>query len=73
MIEKIDNDVILNIYNEVLEDVLSEVESEDLIVSSRSEVRDVAIERAAKFAAQHIKLILMDNAPTNFEMPEESV
>lgn len=73
MIKKIDNDVIMNIYNETLEDVLSEVESEDLIVSSRSEVRDVAIERATKYAAQHIRRILMGNAPTNFEMPEESV
>ena len=73
MIENIDNDVIMNIYNEALEDVLSEVESEDLIVSSHLEARDIAIERATKYAAQHIKLILNYNAPTNFEMPEESV
>jgi len=73
MIKKIDNDVIMNIYNEALEDVLSEVESEDLIVSSRFEARDIAIERATKYAAQHIKRILNGNAPTRFEMPEESV
>tara|TARA_R100000458_G_scaffold54953_1_gene58484 strand:+ start:872 stop:1087 length:216 start_codon:yes stop_codon:yes gene_type:complete len=71
MIEKIDNDVIMNIYNEVLEDVLSEVESEDLIVSSRFEARDIAIERATKYAAQHIKRILNRNAPTDFQMPEQ--
>jgi len=71
MIEKIDNDVIMNIYNEVLEDVLSEVESEDLIVSSRSEVRDIAIERASKDVAYYAKRILMDNASTNFHIPEE--
>ena len=73
MIENIDNDVIMNIYNEALEDVLSEVESEDLIVSSHLEARDIAIERATKYAAQHINLILSYNAPANFEMPEESV
>lgn len=70
MIEKIDNDVIMNIYNEVLEDVLSEVESEDLIVSSHHEARDIAIDRASKDVAYYARMILRGNTPP-IHIPEE--